>query len=153
MAGFDSGKAVLDEWLKKRALANEASTSRTYVVAARAASHPAEVVAYYSLATGSVTRADLPRTMRRNSPDPVPAMLLARLAVDRRHHGAGLGRAMLREAISRTIEISRSAGVRLLIVHPIDAEAAGFYSRFGFEPLGGGAAAMYLPIETLLAAL
>lgn len=78
--------------------------------------------------------------------------MLARLAVDRRHHGRGLGPAMLRQAMARTIEISRSVGVRLLIVHPVDEEAGEFYSRYGFRRLGGGAA-MYLPVATMVAAL
>lgn len=75
-------------------------------------------------------------------------MLIGRLAVDQSHQGAGIGPAMLREAMMRTLEISRSAGVRLLIVHPIDAEAAGFYAHYGFRPMDDGRA-MFLPIETI----
>ena len=107
---------------------------------------------YYSLATASVERAGLPGALRRNSPDPVPAMLLARLAVDQRHQGVNIGPAMLREAMSRTLEISRTAGVRLLIVHPIDDDAAKFYAHYGFRPMDDGKA-MFLPTETLAGAL
>ena len=79
-------------------------------------------------------------------------MLLGRLAVDHRHQRAGIGPAMLREAMMRTLEISRTAGVRLLIVHPIDDEAAGFYAHYGFRRMGDGEA-MFLPIETIIEAL
>ena len=113
----------------------------------------ASVVAYYSLAATSAARRDLPGAMRRNSPDPVPAMLLARMAVDRPHQRAGLGQAMLMEAMKRTAAISRAAGVRMLIVHAIDDEAASFYRKYGFREMPGQTGALFLPIETIVEAM
>jgi predicted N-acetyltransferase YhbS len=149
---FDCGKPPLDNWLKDHALANEGRASRTYAVVAKDGPQSGKVVCYYALATGSIELSDLPRRLRHKLPNPVPVILLGRLAVDRRHKGAGLGRAMLREAIFRTIEVAQSAGVRALIVHPIDDEAAAFYGRFGFEFLRDSRS-MFLPIEDMTAAL
>ena len=86
-------------------------------------------------------------------PNPVPALVLGRLAVDRRHARAGLGKAMLRQAIQRTLDVSRTAGVRMLVVHAIDDEAAAFYARHGFRPFPHGGLTMLLPVETLAEAL
>lgn len=151
--GFDCGHPSLDTWLANRALENEGRASRTYVVTARNGQQADCVVAYYSLATGSVLRSEVARKLRHNLPNPVPALVLARLAVDRRHRGQGLGADMLREALIRTADISRTAGVRLLIVHAIDDEAVGFYARYGFQVFPAGSRTMHLPIETILAAI
>ena len=92
---FCCGESVLDTWLKIRARKNEASgASRTYVI-----TRANDVVGYYSLAAGSVGHAIMPGRIRRNMPDPVPIMLLARLAVDTSLQGRGIGRALLRDAI------------------------------------------------------
>ena len=96
---FVSGRPALDDWLRHRALRNEsAGASRTYVVC-----DGARIVGYYSLASGSVESRQTPGRVRRNMPDPVPVMLLGRLAVDRTVQGAGLGRALLKDAILRTL--------------------------------------------------
>ncbi len=114
---------------------------------------PHHVVAFYALATTSVARAELPGRMRRNAPDLVPAMLVARLAVDKTHQGAGLGKGMLCEAMKRTIEIAGAAGVRMLIVHAIDDDAALFYRTFSFIDLPAVDGSLFLPVETIVAAL
>ena len=150
--GFDCGRPPLNEWLKRHALANEGRASRTYVVISASGPEAGEVIAYYALATGSVLISELPRRLRHDLPNPAPVMVLGRLAVDRRHGGLGLGRALLREANRRTMEVSRTAGVRALIVHPIDNEAATFYARFGFAWLRDGKS-MFLPLEDMIAAL
>ena len=128
LLGFDSGSPVLDSWLTGRALRNEAEgASRTYVVrdAGRA-------VAYYSLAAGSVQRVQTPGRVRRNMPEPVPVMVLGRLAVVRSHQGRGLARVLVRDAILRTLKASEIAGIRVLLVHALDGKAAEFYSHLGF---------------------
>ena len=147
--GFDCGKPALDHWLRARALANEGKTSRTFVVPGDSA----DVLAYYTLATGSVALKAVPRKVRQNLPDPVPVMVLGRLAVDTRQAGQGIGSALLRDAMQRTLAVSRQAGVRALIVHAIDEEAAGFYTRYGFERLPGEVLTLFLPIESIGAAL
>ena len=128
LAGFDSGHSALDSWLTNRALRNEAEgASRTYVVR-----DAGRVVGYYSLATGSVLRAQAPGRVRRNMPEPIPVMVLGRLAVARSHQGRGLARALVRDAIFRTLRASEIAGIRVLLVHAVDEEAAGFYVRLQF---------------------
>ena len=111
------------------------------------------MAAYYALATGSLQRANLQSSMRHGLPDPVPVLVLGRLAVAKDHHGMRLGSGLLRDAMRRCVEISQAAGVRMLIVHAIDDKAAGFYRQYGFKPLPGAALTLFLPIETMIGAL
>lgn len=128
VAAFDSGVPELDDWLKKRALPNEATgASRTYVVCA-----DGRVVGYYALATGSVAHARAPGRIRRNMPDPVPVMTLGRLAVDRTWQGRDLGRSLLRDAVLRTLQAAELGGIRAILVHAISDHAKRFYERYGF---------------------
>lgn len=127
---FDSGAAALDDWLKRRALANEGTgASRTYVV-----SSERKVVGYYALATGAVALRTATGRARRNMPEPIPVMVLARLAVDLGHQGSGLGRALLGDAILRTLQAAAIGGIRAIVVHAISEEARRFYERCGFAP-------------------
>lgn len=151
--GFDCGKAQLTGWLKTQALDNEGRSSRTYVVLANTGAEAGEVVGYYTLATGAVTRSEVPRKIRHNLPSPVPVMVLGRLAVDERHKDKSIDSAMLKEAMQRTLEISRTAGVRALMVHAIDDEAVAFYRKYGFVLFPVDSRTLFLPIETLAAAL
>ena len=129
MTGFDCGEAALNVWLQQRALANEAGhASRTYVVcSARRA------IGYYCLSTGAVATASSPGRIRRNMPDPIPVIVLGRLAVDRQSQGHGLGAAMLLDAVGRTIAAAEIVGVRAMLVHAIDTGAESFYRTFGFQ--------------------
>lgn len=151
--GFDCGKAPLNDWLRLRALDNEGRASRTYVVLARGGDEGSHVVGYYALATGAVAVRELRGKYRHDLPDPVPVMVLGRLAVDHRHRGTGIGPSLLREAMQRTLEISQSAGVRMLMVHAIDDEAVAFYERYGFHVFPTGSRTMFLPVETIASAL
>lgn len=127
---FDSGNPVLDNWLATEAFRNEeAGASRTYIVR-----EAGRIVAYYSLATGGAERSSAPGGVRRNMPDPIPVMILARLAVARSHQGRGIGRALVRDALLRTVRASEVAGIRAVTVHAIDEQAAAFYVRLGFKP-------------------
>ncbi len=128
---FDSGEPVLDDWLRRHAAKNEASgASRTFVVCdARR-----RVAGYYALATGAVTRAEAPGAVRRNMPEPIPVLVLGRLAVDRRWQGKGVGRGLLRDATLRTLLVAQHAGVRALLIHAISPEARRFYRYHGFHP-------------------
>jgi GNAT superfamily N-acetyltransferase len=129
--GFDCGAHTsLSDWLKRFAWINQQSeTSRTYVV------HRANrVVAYYSIATGSTRRDEAPsRVAKGLANHPVPIILLTRLAVDATEQGTGLGKAMLKDALNRIAGAADIVGARAVLVHAIDAEAAAFYRRFGFE--------------------
>ncbi len=125
---FDSGVPVLDDWLKKRALQNELTgASRTYVVCVGAA-----VVGYYALATGAVSQSQATGRVRRNMPEPIPVMILARLAVARTHQGKGVGGGLLRDAVLRTLQAADIGGIRALLVHAISEDARRFYERNGF---------------------
>ena len=130
LAGFDSGKPALDEWLRHRAMSNQVSgTSRTWVVVEDGS--PA-VIAYYASSTASILRSTAPTRIRRNQPEQIPAILLARLAVDERHKGKGLGAALLKHFMLKAIEVGASVGVRVLLIHAKDEEAQAFYDHYGF---------------------
>ena len=142
-ADFACGEATLDYWLKQRALRNEGSkASRTYVLCAEG-----RVIAYYCLATSSVTRELAPAQIRRNMPDPIPAMVLGRLAVDSAWQGHGLGKALLRDAILRTIQVSQVVGVKTLLVHALSEPAAHFYEAQGFRPSPLNPRTLCLPLS------
>ena len=130
VTGFSCGTASLDMWLRKRALKNQDNgASRTYVVA-----EDGRVIGYYALASGSAVAAEAPGNIRRNMPDPVPVMILARLAIDGAWQGKGLGADMLRDAVLRTMQAAEIGGIRAMLVHALDDRAAEFYLRNGFKP-------------------
>lgn len=125
---FNSGNRQLDDWLKRRALKNEVGgASRTYVV-----SDGEIVIAYYCLANGAVVQASATGRVRRNMPDPIPVMVIGRLAVDRHWQGKGIGLALLRDAILRTLQAAEIAGIRAILVHAISDDAKRFYETCGF---------------------
>jgi GNAT superfamily N-acetyltransferase len=128
VSGFDCGVPELDDWLKRRALQNETSrASRTYVVTAGG-----RVVGYYALATGAIAQAAATGRVRRNMPEAVPVMVLGRLAVDRAFQGAGLGSALLRDTLLRTLGAAEVARCRAILLHAISEDAKRFYLRHGF---------------------
>jgi GNAT superfamily N-acetyltransferase len=126
---FTSGVVSLDEWLKRRALANQASgAARTFVVC-----EADKVVGYYALASGAVSVAAAPGRFRRNMPDPTPVVVLARLAVDRAYRAA-VSAARYRDAARRVLHAADAIGIRGIIVHALSDEAKAFYLALGFEP-------------------
>ena len=130
VSDFDCGEPQLNDWLKRRALANQASgASRTFVVA----DNRQRVVGYYALSAGAVAHRVSTGAVRRNMPDPIPVMVLARLAVDRNVQGKQLGGALLKDAVSRALSVSENAGVRALLVHALHEKAKAFYRHYGFE--------------------
>ncbi len=129
IAAFESGVPSLDEWLKHRASQNQASgASRTFVVC-----EGKDVVGYYALASSAVAPAAVPRRFRRNMPDPIPVVVLGRVAVARSHQGQGLGRALFQDAGRRVIHAAEAIGIRGLLVHALNEEAKAFYLRLGLE--------------------
>lgn len=122
---------MLDDWLKRRALSNQASgASRTFVVT----DEGGHVRGFYAMAAGAVSHQIATSGVRRNMPDPVPVMVLARLAVDRRAQGLHLGAALLQDAVNRAVAVSQNAGVRGLLVHALHEKARQFYEHYGFQP-------------------
>lgn len=130
LAGFDCGKAPLNEYLVKYALQNQASGgARTYVLA-----RAHRVIGYYSLAPASVAPEDAPaRVMKGQGRYPVPVILMARFAMDRAEQGKGLGRALMSDALRRAMTGAEVIGGRAFLVHAKDEEARRFYLRFGME--------------------
>ena len=129
VSAFDCGVVDLDEWLKKRALANEQTgASRTYVVCAGG-----RVVGYYALASGGVAQVQAPGRVRRNMPNPLPVMIVGRLAVDQAWKGRNVGRSLLRDAVMRTVQAAKIGGIRAILVHAISEDAKRFYERYGFQ--------------------
>lgn len=127
---FQSGVETLDTWLKRRALKNQGSgASRTFVVC-----EGSRVVAYHALASSAVAVAAAPGRFRRNMPDPIPVVVLGRLAVDQSQQGKGLGRALVQDAGRRVAQAADTIGVRGLLVHALSPDAKASYERLGFDP-------------------
>ncbi|MEJ7838297.1 MAG: GNAT family N-acetyltransferase [Thermomicrobiales bacterium] len=133
---FDCRNPDLNDWLRRRARKNEAvGASRTFVVCKEDV-----VVGYYCLATGAVTRVSTPRPMSRNMPDPVPVVVMGRLAVDVTVSGSGVGSGLVKDAVRRALLVSESVGVKALLVHAISEDVKRWYMTLGFlespiEPL------------------
>lgn len=146
---FSSGQVSLDEWLRRRARANQTSgASRTYVVCA-----VKQVIAYYALSSGAITVESAPGRFRRNMPNPIPVVVLARLAVDRHWQGQGLGRALFRDAARRVEQAADAIGIRGIVVHAISEEAKSFYLSLGFDPSPGDPMTLLVTLADVRAAL
>ncbi len=127
---FDCGENHLNTWLRKRARRNQADgSSRTWVV-----THEGRIVGFYASSAAVLLRASATKRAARNQPDPLPALLLGRLGVDKQFHGRGLGAALLKHFLLKSIEIANVTGVQVLLVHAKDQRIANFYLRHGFEP-------------------
>jgi GNAT superfamily N-acetyltransferase len=150
LEAFRSGRhPSLDEWLKGRAHLSEGLSARTYVICAAPAANV--VIGYYAISTAAAHRAALPSAkLRRGAPQEVPLLLIGRLAIDAAFQGRGLGAALLADAVRRCAAASAIAGVRGVLVHAINDEAAGFYQRFGFTNAPQlGERTLLLPVEML----
>lgn len=125
---FRCDEPALEQWLKRRALRNQGEgASRTFVVCDRSA-----VVGYYSLAAGSVVHVGAPGRIKRNKPDPIPVIVLGRLAVHSDWAGRGIGGGLLKDAVLRCLRLSEDLGVRALLCHAINERAKAFYLHHGF---------------------
>jgi len=129
VAGFDCGVASLNSWLERRAAANQVSgASRTFVVC-----EAGKVVGYYALASSAVAPAAAQGRFRRNMPDPIPVVVLGRLAVATSHRGHGIGRALFQDAALRVIGAADAIGIRGVVVHALSEQAKDFYLRLGLD--------------------
>lgn len=148
---FDCGAEALNQFLERYALVNQAANSaQTYVLCQGENS----VVGYYSLAVGSIEHAAAPaRVSRGLARHAIPVMLLARLAVALNHQGRGLGQALLKDALLRTLQAADIAGVRALLVHAKDDRARDWYERFDFTPSPTDSHHMFLLVKDLKALL
>jgi len=128
---FDCGESALNRFLQRHALVNQkANSAQTYVCC-----QGDTVIGFYSLAVGSVqAESAAPRVTKGLARHPVPVMILARLAVDQKHQGKGLGRALLKDALLRTTQAADIAGIRCLLVHAKDDAARRWYESWEFDP-------------------
>lgn len=144
-SGFSCGEDTLDNWIQLRAIKNEkAGASRTFISIERSSG---AIAGYYCLSASSLARADATSGLRRNTPDPIPVILIGRLAVDERFAGQGLGFSLLQDALSKGIEASRAVGARAFIVHALSEGAVSFYRKFGFELVPQSARVMYILVQ------
>ncbi len=143
VSDFHCGEAKLDEWLKHRAMANEESgASRTYVICSGS-----RVVGYYALAAGAVAHTLAPGSVRRNMPDPVPVMVMGRLALDSRFQGRGIGLDLLMDAVLRSVQAAQIAGIRAMMVHAMSDRAKRFYEKAGFIESPEHPMLLFLPMK------
>jgi hypothetical protein len=144
-AGFECGEPILDEWLRRRALASEGRHARTYVACAGDA-----IAGFHALAAGAVERGGVPGRLRRNAPEAIPVVVIARLAVDRRHAGRGLGADLLLDALRRIAGAAETIGVGAVLVQAKSDRARDWYLRLAeFAEFPAGSRTLFLPIATL----
>lgn len=152
VAAFDCGRPELTEWLKERGKkAVETGTAQTFVVCRGTKA----VVGYFSLAAGAVDHLDektgerAPRALRQNSPDPIPVVVLGRLAVDKSEQRNGLGGALVSEAMKRSAQASRIIGARALLVHALDEPLVTYYQSLGFKRFNLTSQTLFLEMKTI----
>ena len=146
---FYSGEPTLDTWLRRRAMKNQFNgSSRTYVIVKNN-----EVIGYYCLAAGAIAHSESPANLKRNRPDPIPVIVLGRLAIHKKHQQSGLGTALLRDAILRTLQAAELTGISALLVHALSEQARDFYLSRGFIASPIQPMTLCLPLQTVLATL
>lgn len=146
LENFDSGEPSLDEWLKKRAIKNSISgASRCFVIC----NDCKEVVGYYSLSAGAIGRGSATKAMQRNMPDPLPVLILGRLAIDKKYHNQGLGSALLRDAMMRSVHVAEDAGVFAILIHSLREQAKRFYLSRGFIESPIDSMILFMTLETI----
>ncbi len=130
---FDCGRDSLNQWFRRHAWRNqEANVSRTSVVCDVPAGG---IVGYVALCAAQIERAWLPKPTQRNRPDPIPALLLGQLAVDRRHQGKGCAASLMQFALATAVRFAREVGCFGVLTHPLDDDVRAFYRNFGFGEL------------------
>ncbi len=149
LESFDSGEASLDEWLKRRARANHVvGASRVFV-----SCDGNRVAGYYALSSSAVIADVVPGRFRRNMPNPIPIVLLGRLAIDKAWQRQGLGRALFRDASLRVSQAAEAIGVRGILVHAISDEARKFYLALGFTECPGAPMTLVVRLQDIRASL
>ena len=144
-SAFSSGEGSLDEWLREQAPGNELrGASRTYVVC-----EGLTVIGYYGLATGSIFRSEAPKRLQRNMPNPIPVMVLGRLAIDHRYQRRGIGQALVKDASFRVLQAAEIAGIRAILVHAMSVDAKTFYLKNGFIESMREPMTLCLPLEDI----
>jgi GNAT superfamily N-acetyltransferase len=149
---FSCGRSALDRWLREFAgQGQRRDTSRTFV----ATGEDGEVIGYYTLVAGQVEQKQATSSVRAGTSKhfPIPICLVARLAVDRGSQGRGLGAALLLDALRRAVGAAELVGIRAVVVHALDDEAARFYEHFAFAPVGDEPRTLMVPLAAVRAVL
>lgn len=147
---FDCGNDELSEWLKRHARSATGQGTRTYVLVAEPTGR---VVGYFAIAPHMVEREEVPRPVGRGAPRQIPAILLAKLALDRGWHGSGLGSDLLVRALAMIVEAAQVAGGKLVVVDAIDEAATRFYERHDFDVVPGSSTRLVKKLSTVAKAL
>jgi GNAT superfamily N-acetyltransferase len=149
VGSFESGESSLDDWLKRRALKNNAiGASRTFVVC-----DGLVVVGYYCVSASAVGHDIAPKFAIRGLPDPVPAILIGRLAVDKRYQGKKIGDFLVRDAFLKAISGSEILGIAVILVHALNPNSRRFWQSYGFIESPIQEMTLMLPMKTVLAAM
>ena len=128
-----AGGNLLNHWFRRHAWRNQdTGVSRISVICNTVTG---KIAGYVSLSAGQIERAHLPKPAQRNRPDPLPALLLGQLAVDRSQQGRGIARSLMLFALTTAVRFSEEIGCFGVLTHPLDDEVRTFYERFGFETL------------------
>lgn len=144
IADFHCGNEELNNWLKEKARKNHIlGASRTFVICSPETN---KVIGFYCLSMGGIDRATAPGSVRRNMPDPIPVIILGRLAIDVAHQRDGLGAELLRDAVLRANRVAGEVGTRAVLVHAISDEAQAFYLRHGFKLSPIESRTLFLPL-------
>lgn len=138
---FECGYSSLNNWLQKKAIKNRKGASQTFVV-----TDDKRVVGYDCLAAGSIMHKGAAGALKRNMPDPIPVIVLGRLAVDDAYKGRNIGRGLLQDALIRSNNVQENIGARALIVHAIDEAAQKFYLKFGFREFPDDNLSLFMPL-------
>jgi GNAT superfamily N-acetyltransferase len=146
VSSFDCERDRITSWLTERAKkASESDTARTYVVCRGTR----RVVGFYALAAGAVERSAAPGALRRNAPDPIPAIVLAMLGVDKSEKGRGIGQDLLSDAMRRALQAARIIGARALVIHALDAAAARYYRERDLRPFDPSEETFYMSMKEI----
>lgn len=142
---------MLDDWLRDMALYNQQQGySRTFVIA----DESNVVVGYHSLCAGMISRNGTPRQVKgKQAPAQIPVALLARLAVDEKHQGQGLGAALLKNALLSVVSAAQAVAFKAVMVHALDKESETFYRKFGFLDAKGIEGTLFLPTQGIMASM
>ncbi len=148
---FDCGKPTLNDWLKKTSRKTQriGGSARTYVVCAG----DDRVIGYCALATGSVNRDDAPGKVKRNMPNPVPVVIIGRLAVDESFKKRGVGTGLLKDALLRIVSAAEEIGIRAVLAHALDERARQFYLKHGFYESPANDLTLMITIRNIQSAL
>jgi predicted N-acetyltransferase YhbS len=153
LESFASGEPQLDEWLRKRARGNHAEGGSRVYVTCETDGEGQRVAGYYALTAGSISQEIAPGNFRRNMPNPVPVVVLGRLAVDKNWQGQGVGRSLIQDAALRVIHAADTIGIRGIVVHALSASARAFYLALGFRQSPGQPLTLTITMKELQVAL